>query len=1152
MPPKAAQSCQSCTNLTEIINELKNVINALKSEVESLKSKVEELGKNEQIKGYRRLPKGPTGKKNIVIFGMPELTLTDINGRKRENKTVASNARGYILPAIELSEINPISTRWSAQDDGVHALEHHFPAIISALEEMEDDIVEKYSKEALKNYGANKYEKKNVTCYGNVTNNEQGLTEVNIDHFTKDNYGCTEVNIDNFEKDNYNSTEVNVNLKRNLIIVNSVENNDFEKNEINNKKENYGFAKNNSIEHISKARVSTVRIIDSDFEDDVTDDQDEDYCLSEESEDESLDDLENDVPARNSGNSIGKRVLDNINRTCEVAINNKNLFVNKSRGKTGGKKQSTEVNIDNFEKDNYNPTEVNVNLGKNLIIINPVQDNDFEENEINNEKENYGPTENNSIKNISKVGVSKVGIIASDFEGDCTDDQDMEYCLSEVSEDELLDELENDVPAQNSGNSIKTRVLDNMNRTCEVAINDENLVVNKSRGKKGDKKQNFCVFCHTKQQKISRYLEMVHKNKSEVQKFMSLPKRCEERKILLGDIRKRGNFLYNTNKCYNDGELIVSRRPNQNSQNNARDYLACAKCKGFFSKKSIRKHFSQCSNLNSASCRNVLKMSKRVTGRIHSKANEVVKKFLLPSIRDDTIGRMIRFDELIIIYANRMCQKYPNTRHHEMIRQRMRLLGRFLYAVKIINKEIHDLASVFDPKFLDICLQAIRNEAKYDADTGIFEVPSVAFSLGTLLKQTCNFLITESIKNHDPIKRVNAEDFLKLMAEEMNLDINRVASESQIQSNRNKKVELPPMEDIKKLHSYLNKKRQDAVGNLKSMISYANWLNLAEFTLSSIQVFNRRRAGEVERILIQDFKKYQGLNPVENKDLYKTMSENDRKRAGKYVRFAIRGKLNRTVSVLIDASQLECLNLMLKVRSMVGICEQNPYLFGVPGNKPFKFLRACILMRKFSVDCGALYPKRLRGTELRKHIATTCITLNLEDEEVTDLANYMGHAEKIHKEIYRQPLVNREILRMSQLLNRAQGDNSDNEEGEEYGITKFINNDINMEQDNNDINMEQDNNDINMKRDIDINNLTKTSNLSTSRTSQRSPMGYVKRKRWSFTEKEIILREFSDQIENKKLPSLKQIQSVIVAYPELRSRTAPKIKTWIHNQYKKK
>lgn len=77
--------------------------------------------------------------------------------------------------------------------------------------------------------------------------------------------------------------------------------------------------------------------------------------------------------------------------------------------------------------------------------------------------------------------------------------------------------------------------------------------------------------------------------------------------------------------------------------------------------------------------------------------------------------------------------------------------------------------------------------------------------------------------------------------------------------------------------------------------------------------------------------------------------------------------------------------------------------------------------------CGAENPESLRGTKLRKHIATTCIKLNLEDQEVNHLANFMGHNEKIHRDIYRQPLVSREILRMSQLLEVAQGGRIDEE-----------------------------------------------------------------------------------------------------------------------------
>lgn len=121
---------------------------------------------------------------------------------------------------------------------------------------------------------------------------------------------------------------------------------------------------------------------------------------------------------------------------------------------------------------------------------------------------------------------------------------------------------------------------------------------------------------------------------------------------------------------------------------------------------------------------------------------------------------------------------------------------------------------------------------------------------------------------------------------------------------------------------------------------------------------------------------------------------------------------------------LKCVNLILENRKKVHVPSENPILakVHVPSENPslfdvlrrlkkeFKYLRACNLMRKFSVECGAEHPEKFCGTQLRKHIATTCITLNLEEQEVSDLANFMGHAEKIHKNIYRQPLLNRDFL----------------------------------------------------------------------------------------------------------------------------------------------
>ncbi|KAJ8928013.1 hypothetical protein NQ314_019479 [Rhamnusium bicolor] len=78
-------------------------------------------------------------------------------------------------------------------------------------------------------------------------------------------------------------------------------------------------------------------------------------------------------------------------------------------------------------------------------------------------------------------------------------------------------------------------------------------------------------------------------------------------------------------------------------------------------------------------------------------------------------------------------------------------------------------------------------------------------------------------------------------------------------------------------------------------------------------------------------------------------------------------------------------------------------------------------MKEFSELCGAKRPESLRGTNLHKQIATHSVIYNLSDAEVSDLANFMGHHEKIHKKHYRMPIIAPDITRMSRLLEMAQG-----------------------------------------------------------------------------------------------------------------------------------
>lgn len=52
---------------------------------------------------------------------------------------------------------------------------------------------------------------------------------------------------------------------------------------------------------------------------------------------------------------------------------------------------------------------------------------------------------------------------------------------------------------------------------------------------------------------------------------------------------------------------------------------------------------------------------------------------------------------------------------------------------------------------------------------------------------------------------------------------------------------------------------------------------------------------------------------------------------------------------------------------------------------------------------------------------TTCISLELNDALVSEVADFMGHDEKIHRQYYRKNLLQREVVQIAQLLEAAAG-----------------------------------------------------------------------------------------------------------------------------------
>lgn len=98
----------------------------------------------------------------------------------------------------------------------------------------------------------------------------------------------------------------------------------------------------------------------------------------------------------------------------------------------------------------------------------------------------------------------------------------------------------------------------------------------------------------------------------------------------------------------------------------------------------------------------------------------------------------------------------------------------------------------------------------------------------------------------------------------------------------------------------------------------------------------------------------------------------------------------------------------------------------------------------FASQCGAKNPEYLQSAYLRKHVATLSQILNLQNHELDQLADFLGHDIWVRRDLYRLPEAAIEMAKISKVLlamddgslARFQGKSLDEIEIE--GICKFI------------------------------------------------------------------------------------------------------------------
>ena len=107
------------------------------------------------------------------------------------------------------------------------------------------------------------------------------------------------------------------------------------------------------------------------------------------------------------------------------------------------------------------------------------------------------------------------------------------------------------------------------------------------------------------------------------------------------------------------------------------------------------------------------------------------------------------------------------------------------------------------------------------------------------------------------------------------------------------------------------------------------WKKLAEMTLLSIMIFNRRRPREIETTLIADFNNRNHMNDKSTRKLFQSLSEAGKGAVQKYHQICIRGKRGRIVPVLLLQCMIDSIQFIIDTRMQAKVSEKNIYVFGI-------------------------------------------------------------------------------------------------------------------------------------------------------------------------------------------------------------------------------
>ena len=498
-------------------------------------------------------------------------------------------------------------------------------------------------------------------------------------------------------------------------------------------------------------------------------------------------------------------------------------------------------------------------------------------------------------------------------------------------------------------------------------------------------------------------------------------------------LRCLGNFNHNIETLKKKQcDIVVVKRPSK--PRNVSEYLPCIHCYGFYVFDELWKHQKNCVLKSTdkhdldicKNSKNLLETGISVVRQARLLLDTMLindqsalshdMMTLIASMHQDSLSQLIKKDVLLTQFGEALLLKYGPRKRND-IAQRLRQLSRLLLQCrnKMSDSSITYMELLCGKNFdtclsgtFEICKLIITEDGRRE-----FNIPSLALRLGHLLKKMATIKRGYCLRKENEQGLKEAETFGQLLKAEWT---DAVASNAHNTLKRRKDQTLqvlPLTDDLRKLREYQMTEMTKCIEDIQETPVYSTWRKLAQLTMTRMIIFNKRRGGEVSKLLLQTYQSRPDWEKSTNQEVLSSLKPLEQKLLSRVDLVQIPGKKNRKVPMLITTDCKQAIETLIANRDKVNVPSSNPYCFAT---RSAGHLDSWQAMSFICQEASLKQPELVTSTKLRKYNATVSQLFDLNQGELEWLSNHMGHDLNIHKDFYRLHDSTIEIAKVSRLL----------------------------------------------------------------------------------------------------------------------------------------